>query len=261
MENRLSSLSLVSWALNEEENVADFISKAHEFCQSVALDYEIIIVDDGSTDNTLRILNKNSQLDSRLSYFSNQKNMGVGFSMKKALSLARKEFLIWQTQDWSYELDGFIEIIQAGTMQNAIVHGARKLDSSLTSRSDSKSKALISLCNYWLIRLLFRAPFSDFQNVTLYPKVIYKKYALVTESSFTSPELLLRTWNDGVDFIEISVNFIPRKFGIAKGTKLASVLRSVLEIIKFRIFYWPKIRNQKRQNSLVSKVYTRKSKT
>jgi glycosyltransferase involved in cell wall biosynthesis len=258
LKNKLNSISLVSWALNEEENVVEFISKAHEFCQSVALEYEIIVVDDGSTDNTLSILDEHSRRDPRVSYFSNEQNFGVGFSMKKALSLATNEFLIWQTQDWSYELDSFREIIQAGAIGNRIVHGVRRLDSSLASRSDSKSKALISLCNYWLIKFLFRAPFSDFQNVTLYPQSVYNRYTLVTGSSFTSPELLLRAWNEGIDFIEIPVSFIPRKFGVAKGTKLASIFRSVYEIFYFRICCWPSIRSQKRSSSRISKFHSEK---
>ncbi len=253
MKNKLSSISLVSWALNEEENIEEFISKAHEFCKSVALDYEIIVVDDGSSDTTLPILQKHAQIDPYLSFVSNGRNLGVGASMRTALRLATKDFLIWQTQDWSYELGGFKEVIEANTMGNSIVHGVRNLDLSLSNRSDTKFKAVISLCNYWLIRFLFRAQFSDFQNVTLYPKVVYDKYQLITASSFTSPELLLRAWNDGFDFIEIKVNFSPRKFGVAKGTKLGSIIKSVIEIVRFRFFHWPNIRTQKSAAGKIAK--------
>lgn len=259
MSHKLSSISLVSWALNEEENVVDFMVKAHEFCSSIALDYEIVIVDDGSTDRTLSLLNQYSQQDQRLRYFSNAQNLGVGLSMKKALSLASSEYLIWQTQDWSYELDGFRKIIQTNSMDNKIVHGVRSLNSSLSNRSDNKLKAIISICNYWLIRVLFRAPFSDFQNVTLYPKAVYDNFQLVTASSFTSPELLLRTWSDGSDFIEIPVDFIPRKFGIAKGTKPSSILKSVREIVWFRLFHWPAIHRKSYGVGRITKSYSKEA--
>jgi glycosyltransferase involved in cell wall biosynthesis len=231
-------VSLVSWALNEEDNVEDFLAKAQFFCASIADKFEIVIVDDGSTDKTLNLLQLASKNNAAIIISTNGINRGVGYSMKKAISLAQMDFVIWQTQDWSYDLSSFVASIDE--LENFdILHGTRKL--SLVGRSDDKLKALISLANFSVIKAIFRAPFSDFQNVTLYPREILKSFVLVSNSSFTSPELLLRSWLSGYSFLEIPVNFIPRAHGVAKGTSFRSISRSILEILEFRSKYWPEI--------------------
>lgn len=238
--SKISSISLLSWALNEEENLREFCSRAIEFCELIALDYEIIVIDDGSTDGTLEILKEISSLNSRIKYFQHHKNLGVGTSMKRAIYESSMEHLIWQTQDWSYDLDWFCKNTSILGKYD-VIHGVRKLSFSLGNRSDNKTKALISLVNYLLIRLLFRAPFSDFQNVTLYKTKTVKSIELISSSSFTSPELLLRTWLGGGNFLEVPVKFNPRKHGVAKGTKIQSILKSVKEILVYRVYEWPKL--------------------
>jgi len=239
-EERLTSISFLSWALNEEENVRDFCARATDFCSSIALDYEIIIIDDGSTDGTLDILKELSSIDNRIKFFKNPKNLGVGASMRSAIGESSMEYLIWQTQDWSYELDWFSDNVSVlGTYD--VIHGVRKLSFSLKNRSDNRAKAFISLVNYLFIRLLFNAPFSDYQNVTLYRTQTAQSIDLVSRSSFTSPELLLRAWAEGNNFLEVPVKFYPRKHGVAKGTKFRSILKSIREILKYRISDWPNI--------------------
>jgi glycosyltransferase involved in cell wall biosynthesis len=235
---KLDSISLVSWALNEEENVEGFLKKAHEFCSSIAESYEIIVVDDGSTDKTLDLLHSAAATNSSVVVSENGKNFGVGYSMKRAISIARMDYVIWQTQDWSYDLKFFSEYI--GELDNFdILHGARKL--SVIGRSDDKYKGLISLGNFLVLKGIFRAPFSDFQNVTLYPREILKSFKLLSDSSFTSPELLLRSWISGYSFLEIPVSFIPRLHGQAKGTSFKAITKSIREIYEFRTKHWRKI--------------------
>src|SRR5207302_11477139 len=62
------------------------------------------------------------------------------------------------------------------------------------SRSDTPWKAFVSIINYGLIRVLFRLPLADYQNVTIYPRELIQSVKLETDSAFTNPECLLKTW-------------------------------------------------------------------
>ena len=98
-------------------------------------------------------------------------------------------------------------------------------------RSDNTRKAIVSLVNYWVIRLLYGVPFHDFQNVTFYPTALIQSVTLRGRTSFINPECLLRAVACGARFVEVPIDFIPRTVGEAKGTRLSSILRSVKDIL------------------------------
>jgi hypothetical protein len=105
----------------------------------------------------------------------------------------------------------------------------------LTRRSDTVAKAIISLFNYILIRGLFRIPLSDFQNVTFYPRSWIQSLTFESKSSFSSPEMLLKSYWNGMSIKEVPIDFIPRAKGEAKGTKLGAIVHSVKDI--FRLWF------------------------
>ena len=99
-------------------------------------------------------------------------------------------------------------------------------------RSDSLLKGIISLVNYSLIRFLFRAPFSDFQNVTFYPSHWIQSLSLEARTSFANPEGLIKSYWSGKSVKEVEINFLPRRRGEAKGTKWTSLVSSFWDIIR-----------------------------
>ena len=86
-------------------------------------------------------------------------------------------------------------------------------------RSDNPYKGLVSVVNYRLIRTLFRLPLGDYQNVTVYPRRLIQSVTLETESAFTNPECLLKTWWRGATFKEVPVPFVKRQRGRGTGTR------------------------------------------
>ena len=102
--NTKRSLSLLSWGLNEEELLEPFLDRAFELLKSVADDYEVVFVNDGSTDRSVEILASYAEREPRLRVIHNEQNLNVGISCRRAVAAARKDYLFWQTVDWSYDL-------------------------------------------------------------------------------------------------------------------------------------------------------------
>src|SRR4030042_3999723 len=98
------SVSLLSWAYNEEDSIGNFLERASSLMNSVVEDYEIILIDDGSIDRTYQIAKKFQEKNPRLKIFRNEKNLNVGISSQRAIQIASKEYLFWQTTDWSYDI-------------------------------------------------------------------------------------------------------------------------------------------------------------
>jgi hypothetical protein len=169
-------------------------------------------------------------------------NLNVGRATRTAVAAARKEFLFWQTVDWSYDLGNlrtYLELLN----HFDVVQGIRPTPVRplthipvirsfyrVKSRSDTLWKAVVSLGNYYMLRIFYGAPFHDLQNVTFYPTKLVQDLELVGDSAFVNPELLLKTHAKGVRFIEVPIPFIPRTVGEAKGTRLPAVLRALRDV-------------------------------
>src|ERR1017187_3460968 len=98
------SFSMLGWALNEQDNVADYIAKAEAFLSSLTDNFELILIDDGSADQTRAIVIEHQATRPWLRLITNERNRGAGYNAKLAISLATKEYLFWQTVDWSYDI-------------------------------------------------------------------------------------------------------------------------------------------------------------
>ena len=220
---------MLAWGYNEEELVESFLERAFALLEKTVTDYELLFVDDASTDRTGQIVTEYARREPRLRVMRHSTNLNVGFAIRTAVAEARNEFLFWQTVDWSYDLTNlrvFLELLN----HFDVVQGIRPSICRIKSRSDNLGKGVVSLSNYFLLRLLYGVQFHDLQNVTFYPTDLVQSLTLVGKSSFANPELLIKTYARGARFLEVPIPFIPRQTGAAKGTKLRTIIKSVRDI-------------------------------
>jgi glycosyltransferase involved in cell wall biosynthesis len=229
-------LSMLGWALNEEASLGGYIDRAGRLLAALTDDYELILIDDGSTDRTWDIATDYQKTRPWLRPIRNVRNRGSGYNTKRAIALASKDYLFWQTVDWAYDIRYLmqalnelerVDVLQGVRVGTTTAHGV------LTSRSDTAYKGLVSVVNYRLVRLLFQLPLSDYQNVTVYPRVLIQSVTLETESAFTNPECLLKTWWRGAVFKEVHAPFVKRQLGRGTGTKPAAIVAAIRDIV-----YW-----------------------
>jgi glycosyltransferase involved in cell wall biosynthesis len=244
-------VSLLCWAYNEEDSIQEFLERASELMNSAVEDYEIILIDDGSTDRTYEISKNFQGKEPRLNIFQNERNLNVGISSRRAIQRASKEYLFWQTIDWCYDISDlrvFLEYLKTydivqGVRVNPVevrnnflkpFAGIFKLFGvrHLTRRSDTIPKAIVSLINYLVIRILFRIPLSDFQNVTFYPSKWIQSVKYEGKSSFANPEGLIKSYWNGMSIKEVPISFILRAKGEAKGTRFRAIFSSVKDIFR-----------------------------
>jgi glycosyltransferase involved in cell wall biosynthesis len=241
------SLSMLGWALNEEASIEEYVRRAEEFLRALCSDFELVLVDDGSTDRTPAILQKLQQGRPWLKVFRNERNRGSGYNTKRAISLATKKYLFWQMVDWSYDLSYLPEAVPFLNRVDVLQGVRAGRVGRVWNRSDTTYKGLISWVNYTLVRRLFAMPVHDFQNVTIYPSRLIQAMTIESESAFTNPECLIKTWWSGASVLEFPVAFLPRTRGLAKGTRIPVVLRSIRDILKWWM-KWRVLEGQPRSN-------------
>jgi glycosyltransferase involved in cell wall biosynthesis len=230
-------LSMLGWALNEEENIVEYVERAHRLLSELTDDYELIVIDDGSTDRTWEIAEEMQKTRPWLRLHRNERNRGSGYNTKRAIALAEKDYLFWQTVDWAYDIRALTASLGL-LARYQVLQGVRLTPIStgiLAKRSDHVGKAVVSMVNYLLIRLLFRLPLRDYQNVTVYPRRLIQSVVLETESSFTNPECLLKVWWKGATIKEVPTAFIKREKGTAKGTRPRAILAAIRDIVSWWI--------------------------
>jgi glycosyltransferase involved in cell wall biosynthesis len=233
------SVSLLAWGYNEESLIEDFLKRAVELMESTVNDFEVVFVNDGSSDRTGELAEAFAKRDPRVTVLHNSTNLNVGYSCRRAIQAAAKEYLFWQTVDWSYDISNvrsYLELLKHyDVVQGARVEIKSPLDFAILafsagSRSDNYKKAFVSIANYLLVRTLFGVPLSDYQNVTFYAAAHLKALPLEGRSSFVNPEMLIRSYYLGLKFVEVPIPFIRRTKGKAKGTRLTSIASSLRDI-------------------------------
>ncbi len=261
------SVSFVSWAYNEEELIEGFLRRADDLMRNSVADYEIVVVDDGSTDNTNAIIRRMMAEMPRLRLVTNEQNMNVGYSSRRAVQSATKQYVVWQVVDWGHDIQYFrlfLEFLRthdivAGTRRapcrcdNPVLKPLMALmnlfrPDYLRKRSDTVLKGIISVINYALVRTLFRVPLSDYQNVVFYPTKLVQSLEMESNSAFVNPELLIKAYWTGASIAEVPISHINRTQGEAKGTRLPAVVAAVQEVFGnwFRYQFLGKLKKVKR---------------
>ncbi len=227
------SLSMLGWALNEEENVTEYVRRAQAFLASVSDDYELILIDDGSTDRTWAIMIELAANRPWLTPLKNERNRGPGYCYRRGIGAATKDYFMAQTVDWAYDIDAFKPFF-GELRRHDILQGVRPGEFDLGTirrRSDSLYKGIVSLTNYALIRILFQLPFDDFQNVTICPTRLAQPLRLESEGSFTNPEVMMKLYWGGASFLQVPVLFQKRGRGKGTGTRAGAIARSIGDIL------------------------------
>jgi len=227
-------LTLITYGLNESENIKSFFLWAKKFATKITSNYEIIYIDDGSTDNSLTILKKIKNKNRKIKIIFNKKNFGPYYNLKIGIKNAKKKYTIIQMVDLCYNLKNFIKYKNL-IINNKVdcLHGFR--DKKILHRSDNLKKSLISFINWLLISTLFGFKVKDYQNTYFIKTKILKKINIQAKSSFCNAELILKIHKNKYTVKQVKVPFKKRSNGISKGTKLKNILHSLFEIVKIFI--------------------------
>ncbi len=111
-------LSVIIPAYNESGRIGDSLEKINSFLESKTIDFEVIVVDDGSSDDTTSVVKESALYKSgRVKLFSNSKNRGKGYSVRKGVDEANGELILFTDADLStpiYELDNLQTSLDSG---------------------------------------------------------------------------------------------------------------------------------------------------
>lgn len=221
---KLSSLSLVFPAYNEAANVTATINQALKVGEDVAADIEVIIVNDGSRDQTKALVVASAKRDRRVRLINHPVNKGYGQTVWDGLQAAAKDWVFFSDADLQFDLQEIERLIEFSGEYDIIL-GAR------SPRRDP----FIRLANakMWniFIRLLFGLKVRDVDCAfKLFRREVLSDIAITSGGATFSAELLLHLQKKGHLFKEVPVSHLPRQAGAQSGANLKVIARAFHEV-------------------------------
>ncbi len=221
------SLSMVVPAYNEEELIEEFLRKSARDLSAVSDDWEIVLVNDGSTDRTSELAHRMKKEIPQLVIIDLDENVGNGANVEVGYRRATKDVVFNNTVDAFFNTEDLQWIIPYLSRYDSI--SGYRTDLS----ANNWYQKLLTVVNLNLLRLLFPLKLKAYQTVQFHRRELFEQIEIEGRSSFVSPELLLKAHWLGYSIGEVPVVFHPRTKGTAKGGGIKHVVRSVRDIFKF----------------------------
>jgi glycosyltransferase involved in cell wall biosynthesis len=225
MSSAKRSLSLCAWACNEETIIETFVRKTVADLARVSDDYELIVVDDGSTDRTLERLRALQTEFPVLQVTTHGRNLGYGDCFRTTIGMATRDILLWNTVDMFHDTADLPRLLEPLDRFD-LVQGVRTDLAANPWRSQ-----LTTIVNYWLIRTLFQLPMSEFQNVKVLKRSVMDRIQLKAASGFVNAEIGIKAFYLGARIKEVEVTFHPRQGGESKGARPAVLWQTLTDIL------------------------------
>jgi dolichyl-phosphate beta-glucosyltransferase len=166
MSDRAPELSIIIPAYNEEKRLPRALAKIRDYFARVRPDageIEIIVVDDGSTDGTVRIVEEWAPQEPFLRLVRNGENHGKGYSVRHGMLEARGRITLFTDADLSSPIEESAKLLAAIAAGNDVAIGSRALDRSLIEIHQSPYRELAGIIFNGFVRLFTGLPFHDTQ--------------------------------------------------------------------------------------------------
>ncbi len=221
------SLSVVLPAYNEEQAIALTISDILAVLQSWIKDFEVIIVNDGSTDGTAAIVTAMAESDPHVRLVSHASNQGYGAALVSGFAAATKELTFFMDSDGQFDIRDLFQFFPFIDAYDAVI-GYR------IHRQDSWIRKLNAWGWKWLIRLVLSVHASDIDCAfkLLHTEFLHT-HPLETRGAMINAELLFRLKQAGCTYKEVGVHHLPRQGGKATGAKFTVIIRAFRELFVF----------------------------
>jgi dolichyl-phosphate beta-glucosyltransferase len=166
MSQTAPELSIIIPAYNEGSRLGRALSRIREYFASRAggvAEIEIVVVDDGSTDDTVRIAQDFAREMPSLRLVSNGQNRGKGYSVRHGMLEARGRVALFTDADLSSPIEESEKLLSAIRAGNDVAIGSRALDRSLISARQSRFREIAGIIFNGFVRLFTGLPIHDTQ--------------------------------------------------------------------------------------------------
>ena len=202
-------ISIILPAFNEEDNLESSIKDVIDYFDSKERKYEIIVVNDGSTDKTGEIAHTLSTLHENISVIHHSTNKGYGNSLNDGFHAGKCEYLFFTDADRQFRIDSldkFLPFMEEGKVDMIIGY---RID-----RKDNPLRKFFSNCFNGIVRILFSLDYKDTDCAfKLFKKGAFESLKIKSDDFLFNAELLAKAKVKKLKIVQLGVDHYPRHGG------------------------------------------------
>lgn len=220
-----SSLSVIIPAFNEEGNIKTAIKNVLWSIRGKVSDFEIIIVDDGSSDRTGKIIDREEERNHKIKAVHHRKNMGLGFVFRSGLAKATKTFVSVYPGDSDLSAESFRRLVGEMGKKDLII------SYMLENTKRSRLRRIISRIYVNSMNFIFCLNLKYYNGAFICRLKLLKKLPLKSSSYTIFSEMFVKLIKNGISYRQIPFHHIGRKHQKSKAVSLKSLRGAIQTII------------------------------
>lgn len=236
----MNKLSIIIPVFNEEKTVGEILRRVLSVRLPTGIQKEIIVVDDGSTDNTFLVLSEFKNLKFKI--LRHEKNRGKGMAIRSGLSVVTGDYMIIQDADLEYDPKDYVKLFGPILHQKTqVVFGSRLVNYPLRLRGRNKTVLPFHLIANrfltFLVNFLYGANLTDMETCyKLFSKKVSNKIKLESNGFEIEPEITIKILKLGYHIYEVPINIKPRTYKEGKKIGFGDGVIAIWTIIKYKFF-------------------------
>ncbi len=221
---------------NEEEYIERTLAAARETCATLVqhgeiADYELIVVDDASTDATGRIADELAASDRHVKVLHHPVNRKLGGAIKTGFATATGDLVLYTDADLPFDMDELQRACRLLRHYEADIVSAYRFDRT----GEGYVRTIYSAIYNVLVRLLFGVRMRDINFAfKLCRRRIFDHVELKSEGSFIDAELVIRAHKLGYHIVQFGVDYFPRTRGVSTLSSPSVILTILREMWQLR---------------------------
>jgi glycosyltransferase involved in cell wall biosynthesis len=225
---KFPSLSVFFPAYNDAPSLPALIHKTFEVLEQHVADYEVVVVNDGSYDDTAAVLEKlRREFSPRMRVESHPENRGYGGALRTGFATATRQFVFYTDGDGQYDVGELPGLLALATPETGLVNGYK------LERHDPAHRIWIGNLYNFCARLLFRIRIRDIDcDYRLIRRELLDRIHLTSTSGTICVELVRKLELSGCVVAEIGVHHYPRLHGKSQFFRLRSLAVTFAQLVR-----------------------------
>lgn len=234
------SVSLVVPMRNEERSLPHLLDVALDALPRHAEDWEIVLVDDASEDETVAVAEARAAAEPRIRLVRHAANRGLGGALKSGFAGATKEWVLYSDCDLPWDLEETGRVFRTAELTGADVVSGYRHDRT----GEGLLRTIYSFLYNGLVHVAFGFPIRDVNfSCKLVRRRLLEGLPLASEGSFVDAELLVRLRNRGAVIQQVGLDYFPRTRGVSTLSSPRTILRILSDLARLT----PTLRAERRR--------------